>query len=185
MRESDMRIGEVYLQPGEMFLAQQPTIIRTLLGSCVGIAFWAREHGIGALCHAMLPRCPETLPAEADLLSRYRYVDFAIRDIGRKLDVFGVVRPDVEVKVFGGADVLLEHGDYSSRDTVGSMNVQTAMRVLSEEGFRVTASSLRGATGVNILFNTGNGEVLLRRLKHEDETPRKRKKRSGGIHEDK
>jgi hypothetical protein len=38
-----------------------------------------------------------------------------------------------------------------------------AIKVLEEEGFAVTASSLGGACGVNIRFNTRTGEVLLRR----------------------
>ena len=37
------------------------------------------------------------------------------------------------------------------------------MKVLEEEGFGVTASSLGGKRGVNIHFNTKTGEVLLQR----------------------
>ena len=47
-----------YVQPGESHLVTEPTILRTLLGSCVGIAFWAPRLGLGALCHPMLPRTP-------------------------------------------------------------------------------------------------------------------------------
>ena len=38
--------------------SREPTILRTLLGSCVGIAFRVPRLGVGALCHPMLPRCP-------------------------------------------------------------------------------------------------------------------------------
>jgi chemotaxis receptor (MCP) glutamine deamidase CheD len=37
------------------------------------------------------------------------------------------------------------------------------MKVLEEEGFAVSASSLGGKRGVNIRFNTQTGEVLLER----------------------
>jgi chemotaxis protein CheD len=55
MPESDEVLREVYVQPGESCLVSEPAIIRTLLGSCVGVTFWVPRLGIGALCHAMLP----------------------------------------------------------------------------------------------------------------------------------
>lgn len=168
MEDNEQHFAEVYLQPGEMFLACEPTIIRTLLGSCVGVAFWSRKGGVGALCHAMLPRCPG-MPYETSAERGYRYVDYAIHDIGRRLDLLGVKRSEVDVKVFGGADVLLSGEDASLRKTVGSLNCDSALEVLQEEGFRIIASSLRGVTGVSIHFNTWNGEVLLRRIKHANE----------------
>lgn len=158
---------EVYLQPGEMFLAREPTMIRTLLGSCIAVAFWSERMGIGALCHAMLPRCPEHSSGAVQPETGYRYVDFAVRDIARKLDELGVHRSEVQVKVFGGADVLLSsENETIHRPTVGSLNCDSALDVLNEEGFQVIASRMRGTSGLNIHFNTGNGEVWLRRLKH-------------------
>ena len=155
-------LPEVYLQPGESRLVREPTILRTLLCSCVGIAFRVPRLSLGALCHPMLPRCP-TRPAVA--LSRSagrRYVDFAIRDLARQFDGLGARRDEVEVKIFGGGDVLLMESD-ESRPTVGRLNSEAAMKVLAEEGFAVTASSLGGKRGINIYFNTGTGEVLLKR----------------------
>jgi chemotaxis protein CheD len=67
------------------------------------------------------------------------------------------------VKLFGGADVLTVTNE-ASRPTVGSLNCETAIRVLRDEGFNVMASSLGGTSGVNIQFHTDTGEVLLRRL---------------------
>jgi chemotaxis protein CheD len=165
MTEPEDELTEVYLQPGEMFFAREPTIIRTLLGSCVGVTFWSKRLGIGAMCHGMLPECPKhpskKLPPEVG----YRYVDFSIRGIARKFDELGARRSEVQVKLFGGADVLLGGPGTLDRPTVGSLNCDSALDVLSAEGFQVTASSLRGTSGLNIHFDTGNGEVQLRRLK--------------------
>jgi chemotaxis protein CheD len=155
---------EIYLQPGEMFLARDPAIIRTLLGSCVGVSFWSARLGIGALCHALLPRCPEGCTLDVKPEIGYRYVDFAIRDIARKFDRLGARRPEVQVKLFGGADVLLGGSGQAVRATVGSLNCETALDVLRAEGFQIAASSLRGTVGLKIHFNTGNGEIRLCRL---------------------
>ena len=166
MPDLEAELVEVYLQPGEMFLAREPTIIRTLLGSCVGVTFWSEQLGVGALCHAMLPRCPEGSLRGLRPEVGYRYVDFSIRDLGRKFDDLGAHRSQVQVKLFGGADVLLGGSEASARATVGSLNCETALEILRAEGFQIAASSLRGKSGLNIRFNTGNGEVRLRRLKH-------------------
>jgi chemotaxis protein CheD len=155
-------LPEVYVQPGEARLVREPSILRTLLGSCIGIAFRIPRLGVAALCHPMLPRCP-TRPST--ILSRSagrRYVDFAIRDLARHFDRMGARRDEVEVKLFGGGDVLLTGKD-AARPTVGRLNIEVAMKVLEEEGFAVSASSLGGKRGVNIHFNTQTGEVLLQR----------------------
>jgi chemotaxis protein CheD len=179
MPDPENELAEVYLQPGEMFLAREPTIIRTLLGSCVGVTFWNERLGIGALCHAMLPSCPDGYSLGVKPEVGYRYVDFCIRDLARRFDELGARRSEVHVKLFGGADVLLGSEDAPIRDTVGSMNCDVAIEILRAEGLEIVASSLRGKSGLNIHFNTGNGEVHLRRLEHASEHPARRRAKEG------
>jgi chemotaxis protein CheD len=110
----------------------------------------------------MLPAYPRKPLADLSRAAGRRYVDFAIRDLARQFDALGARRGEIEVKLFGGGDVLLVADD-ASRPTVGRMNCEAAIRALEEEGFSVTASSLGGNCGVNIHFNTKTGEVLLKR----------------------
>jgi chemotaxis protein CheD len=159
MTRPDRNLPEVFLHPGEFFLAREPTLIWTILGSCVSVSFWSKKLGAGALCHSMLPRHPGS-PGQRE---GYRYMDYAIRDIALQFDKLGAKRAEVQVKLFGGADVLKRFK--SSRPTVGTLNQEAAIEVLHEEGFDVTASSLGGKSGLKIFFDTGTGEVLLRRLK--------------------
>jgi chemotaxis protein CheD len=155
-------LSEIYLQPGESRLVKEPTILRTLLGSCVGIAFRVPRLGLGALCHPMLPRFPAKQALTLTRSAGRRYVDYAIRDLARQFDALGAQREEVEVKIFGGGDVLVTVDD-AARPTVGRLNSEAAMKVLEEEGFYVSASSMGGKRGVNIYFNTRTGEVLLQR----------------------
>ena len=155
-------LPEIYVQPGESRLIREPAILRTLLGSCVGIAFRVPRLGLGALCHPMLPRCPTRQTVPLTRSSGRRYVDFAIRDLASQFDALGARREEVEVKLFGGGDVLVMVSS-SARPSVGKLNIETAMKVLAEEGFAIMASSLGGKRGVNIFFNTKSGEVLLQR----------------------
>jgi chemotaxis protein CheD len=163
MTAPDMPICEIYVQPGESHLVSQPSVLRTLLGSCVGVTFLVPRLGIGALCHPMMPNCP---PAQLRKLSPQagrRYVDFAIREIARRLDSLGAARAEAVVKLFGGNDVLTI-GTNDPERTIGKQNCEAALRVLAEERFTVAASCLGGTSGVHISFATATGEVLLRRL---------------------
>jgi chemotaxis protein CheD len=162
MAEPERSLPEVYVQPGEVHLVNGPAIMRTLLGSCVGITFWAPRLGFAALCHPMLPHCPPKAAKNGPSAGR-RYVDFAIRDVASQFDSHGVPRGEIQVKLFGGCDVL-PVSKQSSRPTVGRLNYEAALRVLEKEGFAVSASCLGGNCGVTILFKTDTGEVLLKRL---------------------
>ena len=153
-------LPELYLNPGEVQLVRQPSLLKTVLGSCVGVTFRSAHLGLGALCHGVLPTCPPgTEGAEG-----YRYVDFAIRDLISRFEALGARRGEIEVKLFGGADVLPVLATRSGRRTVGAQNCQTARDVLRDEGLKILAFDLGGPDGRFIEFDTSTGEVLVRRL---------------------
>lgn len=165
MLETESDVSEVYLHPGESYFARKPAMISTILGSCVGVTFWSARLGIGGLTHSQLPRCPkQNSPAALSLAEGRRYVDFAIRDLLRQFDQLGAARAELQVKLFGGADVLLPNEMESTKATVGKLNCEAAIEVVSAEGLQVRASSLGGTSGLKIRFDTRTGEVRLRRL---------------------
>ncbi len=165
MRQEDDRaeIAEVYVQPGELYFTLEPSVIRTVLGSCVGITFWSPRLGAGALLHAQLPKCPKAGNSVSQA-NGHHYVDFSIRDAARRFDALGVNRKDVEIKMFGGADVLPVSNTALSRRSVGRLNCISAIEVLRTEGLEITTSSIRGTSGVHLRFDTRTGIVLLRSL---------------------
>lgn len=163
MQTTEESARDLYVQPGECRVVTEPVVLRTVLGSCVGIVFRVPRLGIGALCHPMLPRCPVNALVKLSASAKDRYVDFVIREMARHLESLGAVRAEIQVKLFGGADVLSVSVD-SARPSVGKLNCEAAIRVLAEEGLVVAASSLGGKSGMHIRFRTGTGEVLLRRL---------------------
>lgn len=159
-------LPDLNLQPGELYLAREPAILRTILGSCVSVSMWSRRLGAGALCHGVLPRCPQAWPPDSNLTGGFRYVDFSIRHLARQFDALGARRDEVEVKLFGGADVL--PASRGGKPTVGALNCEAALEVLAQEGFTITASDLGGTRGRRIHFHTGTGVVLVYRLEAWD-----------------
>ena len=153
-------LAAISVQPGQVYLARSPSILRTILGSCVGVTFWSARLEIGALCHGILPRVPPNTGGREG----HRYVDFSIRYLAQQFDALGIARGELDVKVFGGADVLPVTTVVPSKPTIGAMNCRVALEVLEEEGLRVAASDLGGIRGRTLRFHTGTGEVLLQRL---------------------
>jgi chemotaxis protein CheD len=154
----------ISLQPGEFHLSRNPSILQTILGSCVSVTFWSPRLRTGAMSHGVLPRCPALLPLNSNIVAEgCRYVDFSIRYLVEQFELLGVSRDHIEVKLFGGADVL-PVAARPGKPTVGAQNCQVALQVLQEEGLLVRASDLGGVRGRTIHFNTGTGDVFLHRL---------------------
>jgi chemotaxis protein CheD len=132
-------------------------VVTTVLGSCVSVTMFSAEHRCGAICHAMLPE--EKLPGDA-----CRYVDSSIMKMLRVFSRNGIDLSRIEVKLFGGSDVLpvLETGEHGA--TVGRQNIDAALRVIERERLSLAASDLGGLRGRKILFHTHTGEILLKRL---------------------
>jgi chemotaxis protein CheD len=150
----------IRVQPGELYFTRSPIILQTILGSCVSVTFSSRRRGIGGMCHGVLPRRPTGVGG----LDAHRYVDSSIRHLIAEFDSLGVDRRELEVKLFGGADVLSISEQRAHKPTVGALNSRAALEVLAEENLMVMASDLGGTRGRTIQFNTASGEVLVYRL---------------------
>lgn len=163
-RDEEEVLPDLDLQPGELYLTRSPAILRTILGSCVSVTFWSQRFGAGALCHGVLPRCPLVWPASSRPTDGHRYVDFSIRYLAQQFDALGAKRSELEIKVFGGADVLPISAVQRGKPSVGALNCKAALEVLEEEGLVVLNSDTGGTRGRRIHFHTGTGVVLLNRL---------------------
>jgi len=151
-------LRRVRLQPAELYLAREPAMLETILGSCVSATMWSPRAGLGGMCHGVLPRCPGGTTAP----DGFRYVDFSIRYLAERFDELGATRSELHVKLFGGADVLPVSPN--GKRTVGFMNYHIALEVLEEQALLLSASDLGGTRGRTIHFNTETGDVFVRRL---------------------
>src|SRR5205814_10110548 len=56
LREPGHRVKHAaYLQPGQLHVSAEPTVISTVLGSCVAVCLWDAERSIGGANHYLLP----------------------------------------------------------------------------------------------------------------------------------
>lgn len=145
----------IFLKPGEVFVAYEPTLVASVLGSCVAITMFSPSRRIGAICHAMLP---DSEGRSDDM----RFVDCAVRHIYQKMKTAGCA--DLVVKLFGGAQVLEKASYAHEKRTVGEQNVAKAVEVLAELGLEIVARDTGGMLGRKLYFCTRRGDVYLRRM---------------------
>ena len=141
--------------PGQFVITNSPTLISTVLGSCVSVCLWDKEAKIGAMNHYLLPG------NEEDELGNSNRGITAIPLLIRSMTNRKVELKNVEAKVFGGCNSL-----YIDKDVfkVGERNIEIAMQILDELNIRVVAQHVGGCYGRKIVFNTDTGKVRMRLL---------------------
>ena len=149
------RLSQHYLLPGELLVSETPTLVSTVLGSCVAMTVYAPTRKVGGICHAILPL--------GDDGGSFRYVDVSFRYLLHCFDCLDIPRRSLVIKLFGGA-CMFDGGIEARKMTVGEQNVRTALDLLRQEGLRPIRQDLGGILGRKLLFYPHTGEVLLKRL---------------------
>lgn len=143
-----------YLYPGLIFAASQPTLVCTVLGSCVSICLWDERRQTGGINHFMLPYW------NGEGLALPRYGDIAIPQLVKKMESLGSHRNNLVAKVFGGARLW---GSSDAIISVGQRNVDLALATLAELNIRIVGQDTGSDTGRKIYFATDTGRVYLKR----------------------
>lgn len=142
----------VRVLPGSFHVTDDPGLtIVTVLGSCVAACIRNPWTGFGGLNHFMLP---EGSPAEgAAHETAYRFGNYAMEALISAVLASGCDPRDLEVKVFGGADMI------GSTSNIGRQNSEFALRFLSLAGIPVSSIDTGGNNGRRIEYNPSNGTV--------------------------
>jgi chemotaxis protein CheD len=148
---------KVFLKPGHIYVGKKPAEVSTILGSCVSITMFSERFRCGAICHALLPS--SRTPEDAD---EFRYVDSSMLHMLKVFERMGVNGNELEIKLLGGADVLERVN--GNTITVGTKNIETALRIIAERHLKLVGSDVGGTMGRRIHFCTSTGKVLLKRI---------------------
>lgn len=149
---------KIYLKPSEVYFGGDESVVHTVLGSCVSVVMYCHRRKTGAICHAVMPESG----AGADGFD-WKYVDKAVSHLSEKFREMGIYPEDTEVKVFGGAETMA--GDSPAKYTVGRRNVEKALRMLKDLGYRVHKFDVGGNLGRSLYFDTASGKVYLKKIK--------------------
>ena len=136
---------------GEIDASSQPTLLHTILGSCVSVCLRDPVSGIGGMNHILLPEGP-------GLHETGRFGVNAMELLINKMMKLGADRHRLVAKAFGAGNVLA----CLQSPTVGERNAQFVRQFLNTEGIPLLAQRLGGTDAVEVTFTTDTGHVLVR-----------------------
>jgi chemotaxis protein CheD len=146
----------VHLYPGQMHVSPGPSVVRTILGSCVSVCLWDPLLKVGGLNHYLLPRGPANRPSDL------RYGATAIPHLLHAVIAHGAVVGRLQAKVFGGGAVLepLRGSGFS----LAADNVAIAREELQRRGIPIVEEETGGRAGRRLVFETHTGNASVKEL---------------------
>ncbi|NVK39505.1 MAG: chemoreceptor glutamine deamidase CheD [Gammaproteobacteria bacterium] len=156
-----LNVWAAKILPGEFYVTSHGEMIGTVLGSCISACVRDVKLGIGGMNHFMLPIQNEHSTAQwgSDAnTSETRYGNWAMEYLLNTLYKLGCSKRNLEVKLFGGGQVL------ASMTDVGQRNILFAYDFLRKEGLNVKAADVGDVFSRKVLFFPDTGSVKVRRI---------------------
>lgn len=158
------------IMPGEFYVTTTGELIKTTLGSCVSACMRDPDTGIGGMNHFLLPiDGTEKFGGTTGIPSTStRYGVNAMEELINTILRAGGLRTRLEVKVFGGGNVLQGSTD------IGQKNIEFVREFLRNEGFKISSEDLGGPYSRVVIYAPVTGNVRVRQsvIKHRAEVSR-------------
>ncbi len=154
-----MEKKRVFVLPGELAVTRQPTIISTLLGSCVSICLYNKKTGTAGMNHFMLPT------GERGDEMKNKYGDIAIQKLVEMMKKLGSNTFDLEAHIYGGGNVV---GHLSAGEGVGKRNIAMADKMMANYNIKVRTRKVGGDNGRKLFFDTSTGTIEERLIERSE-----------------
>lgn len=137
---------------GEVAAASAPTRLRTILGSCIGVALFDRRAKVGGIAHVVLP------DSRGSTENPGKYADTAIPLLIQRIRaVNGGPAGKLIAKIAGGANMF---GGLNAAK-IGELNAAAVHSILRDLGICVLAEDVGGDKGRRMSLDLETGEVLI------------------------
>ena len=139
------------IRMGEMSVARDDGILRTLLGSCVGLALYDRVYRVAGLAHSVLP---VSLGVDAQ---PGKFVDTAIPALVEEMSRLVGASIEPTARLAGGANMFATE----VARTIGRENVEAAERVCAALGIPVVGRHCGGEKGRRMILDSTTGLITI------------------------
>lgn len=126
-----------------------PDKVRTVLGSCVGIALFDRVAKVGGMAHVILPS------SEQGTGDRGKFADTALDWLLDELVKAGAVKDRVKAKIAGGAMMF----GSNVRSGIGERNIEAVKNRLHHHAIPLSAEAVGGEKGRRMTLDPATGSV--------------------------
>lgn len=149
----------IKLFTGGCYVTNHPDeVIITILGSCIAACIRDPFAHVGGMNHFLLPGTA----GDADMQSM-RFGSFSMEQLINELMKRGARKERLEVKIFGGGNVMPGLSD------VGQRNIQFVRQFLKTEQIAVAAEDVGGPFPRRVHYFPDTGKVMLRKLRRSDD----------------
>ncbi len=142
-------------------ISESPNVLRTILGSCIGICIYDKTTKIGGMAHIMLPRLRNSKT------NHLKYADTAIPVLITEMLDKGAKKEKLVAKIIGGA-TMFDVSVNSIMGEIGKNNVEMVKTVLKENNIKIIAEDIGGDHGRTIDFHLKNGNVKIKSLSDKE-----------------
>ncbi len=136
---------------GQVAIARSPETLTTVLGSCIGVAIYHPQAGVGALAHVVLPDSGGRKGHPG------KFADTAIPYMIQRIRDEGVFKNSLIAKLAGGASMFGSRGLME----IGECNLNAVKGALELAGIQIVAQHVGGQKGRRATFDCGNGDMKI------------------------
>jgi len=145
------QLPERKVSMGEIEVARGAFMLRTLLGSCVGLVVYDLKNQVGGLAHIVLP----TSNGQTSLPGKY--ADTALAELLKQIRELGGRERQLSAKFAGGANMFATTGPAS----IGDQNIGAVEQLLKSAGIPVMGRHCGGKSGRRLAFEVDTGRVAI------------------------
>ena len=149
---------KINIHIGGLYATRDPSVIETLLGSCVAACLFDPSSRIGGMNHILLPGKPDIKRFDESA----RYGINAMELLINKIMNLGGRRQGIVAKVFGGSHLF---PSISKENGIGVKNAKFVLEFLKTEEIKVIRKNIGGHDVRRIYFHTDTGDVFLKRTR--------------------
>ncbi|MBL7554729.1 MAG: hypothetical protein JNM24_02820 [Bdellovibrionaceae bacterium] len=142
-----------HLSIGEIILCTEPSVISTVLGSCVSVCLYSERKKMGGMIHYGHPKSFSNFGQPID----FRYGEVAIPALIEEFACLTGETPSTfTAKIAGGASELVVG---KSNYDIGLENIKVAKRILAQYRISITGEDTGHTLGRKVLFFTASNRL--------------------------
>lgn len=154
-----LKVNVVQVFQGDFFVSTRDgEMLATVLGSCVAACIRDPVAAVGGMNHFLLPDKGGDTNPDLPFSASLRYGSYSMEQLINGILAAGGRRERLEVKIFGGANVL------AGLRGIGHQNADFIERYLKAEGFKVTAADLRGNLPRKVQYFPSSGVARVKQI---------------------
>ena len=136
---------------GELDVMRGGGVLRTLLGSCIGLVLYDRQNVVGGLAHIVHPDSTGRTGPPG------KYADTALSELLKLIEQKGGRQRNLTARYAGGSNMF----GTNQLNQIGQLNIAAVAKLLKSAGIPVLATDCGGGKGRQLVFEIATGEVTV------------------------